>query len=139
MAAESGHHPSRIYQSQDGAIHLNSGAFYNDSEVDISGQLETVLGGSSAGQKVVGGTFTNSTTGLATVATGLSGIIAANANPVSTAASTAAGVPGYCKVGFSTNSGTLEVLAVKQSATAQDSIVATSSGVTIAWSALGYA
>lgn len=136
--AEAGHQPNRVFIDQDGNFNLNGAAFKNDADVDISAGLETALGGSSGGQKLVGGTITNSTTGLASVATGLSGIIAAWANPVGTAASTAAGVPSRCKVGFATNSGTLEVLALKNSATAQDELVATSSSFAISWAALGY-
>lgn len=136
--AEAGHQPNRVFIDQDGNFNLNGAQFKNDADVDISAGLETALGGSSGGQKLVGGTVTNSTTGIQAIATGLSGIIAAWATPMGTAASTAAGVPGSCKVGFTTNSGTLDVLSLKQSATAQDPIIATSSGVSLSWLALGY-
>ena len=138
MASEAGHAATRVYNAQDGSFHLNGAAFFNDAEVDISGSLETALGGSSGGQKLVGGVVTNSTTGVQTIATVLSGIIAAWATPISTAISTAAGIPAYCKVGYTTNSSNLDVLSIKNSATAIDTIAATSSGVSISWAALGY-
>lgn len=137
--AEAGHAAGDVFIDQNGDFNLNGARFLNDADTDIAGQLETVLGGSSAGQKVVGGVIANSSGGLTSINTGLSGIIAANANPISTANSTAAGIPGYLKVGFATNSGTLEILAIKQGATAQDPVVATSTAVSISWSALGYA
>lgn len=127
MPAEPGHAPSRVYFAQDGSLHVNGGSMYSGTS---TAEVQSYL--------TVGGTFTNSTTGLASVATGLAGIVAASANPISTANSTAAGVPGYCKVGFSTASGTLEVLSLKQSATAQDMVAATSSGVSISWMAIGF-
>lgn len=127
MATEPGHAPNRVYTDQSGNLHLNGAQLFNGNEVEISGTIA-----------IKGGVVTNSTTGLQTIATGLTGIVAASANPMSTAASTAAGVTGYCKVGFSTASGSLEVLSLKQSATAQDPIAATSSGHTISWMAMGF-
>ena len=140
MATEAGHAPNRIYMAQDGSLHLNGGAFYNDAEADISASLETAMGGSSGGQKLVGGTLTNSTTGVQAVATGLSGIISAWAIRLSTAQpSTAAGVPWWFGVGFSTGSGTLDIAAWKPTSSAiPEAILATSSATSLSWAALGY-
>lgn len=126
MAAEAGHAPSRAYIAQDGSIHLNGAALYDAAENDVSGYMTFRAG-----------VVANASGGLTDIATGLASIIAAWAAPVATAQSTAAGVPAYCKVGFSTASGTLQVLAVKPSATAQDHIAATSTGVNISWIAIG--
>ena len=63
--------------------------------------------------------------------------LSAVASVISTAASTAAGIPDGCKVGFSTASGTLDVLSYRQSATLADRVAATSSSVSIAWMAIG--
>lgn len=126
MAAETGHHPNRAYIDQDGNFHLNGASFFDSNEVDSKGYLT-----------LRGGTVVNSSNGLSSINTGLNGIIAAWAAPMATAQSTAAGVPAYCKVGFSTGSGTLEVLAVKPSATAADHIAATSTGVSLSWLAMG--
>ena len=140
MASEAGHAPNRIYADQSGNFHLNGASWFNDAETDISTDLETIIGGSSAGQKFVGGTQTNSTTGVAAVATGLSGILAAWANRLSTAApSTAAGIPWWFGVGFSTGSGTLDVAAFKPTSTANtEALLATSSAVSFVWGALGF-
>ena len=139
--AEVGHQPNRVFIDQDGNFNLNGAAFKNDADVDISGSLETALGGSSGGQKFVGGVLTNSTTGVAAIATGLSGIIAAWASRLSTAApSTAAGVPWWFTVGFTTNSGTLDVAALKPTSTANvEWVAATSTATSFTWMALGYA
>lgn len=126
MAQEPGHAPNRVYMAQDGSLHANGGAMYSGTS---TAEVQSYL--------AIGGTVTNSTTGLQSITTGLGSIVSAWANPISTAASTAAGIPGYCKVSFSTASGTLDVLACKQSATANDVIVATSSAVSIAWGAIG--
>lgn len=139
MATEAGHDSSRVYRAHDGSIHLNGAAFYNDSEVDISPQLETVLGGVAAGFKMVGGRVTNSSLGLTDIATGLTGIVGAWASPISTTApSTAAGVPHHATVGFSTASGTLQVLALKYTSTANTQLIAaTSTALEMAWGAFG--
>lgn len=127
MAAEQGHAPNRVYIAQDGSLHLNGAAVYTANELDISGTIG-----------VRGGVVTNSSLGVQTIATGLTGIVAASANPVSTAASTAAGRPAFCKVGFSTASGSLEVASVKQSATLADVMLATSTAESISWLAIGF-
>ncbi len=139
MATESGHESNRTYRAQDGSIHLNGGAFWNDAEVDISPQLETVVGGVAAGFKIVGGRVTNSSLGLTDIATGLAGIVGAWASPISTAVpSTAAGVPMHATVGFSTASGTLQVLALKYTSTANATLMAaTSTAAEMAWGAFG--
>ena len=138
--AEAGHAPNRVFIDQNGALNINGAPVYNDADVDISGTLETALGGSSAGMKFVGGTQTNSSGGVAAIATGLSGIVAASAQRLSTAApSTAAGVPWWFTVGFTTNSGTLDVAAFKPTSTANvEWVAATSSGTSFTWGALGY-
>lgn len=138
--AEAGHAPNRVFIDQDGNFNLNGAAFKNDADVDISASLETALGGASGGMKLVGGSQTNSTTGVAAIATGLSGIVAAWASRLSTAVpSTAAGVPWWYTVGFTTNSGTLDVAAFKPTSTANvEWAPATSSGTSFTWMALGY-
>lgn len=138
--AEAGHQPNRVFIDQDGNFNLNGAAFKNDADVDISASLETALGGSSGGQKLVGGSQANSSAGVASIATGLSGIISAWAFRLSTAApTTAAGVPWTFSVGFTTNSGTLEVAAFKPTSTANvEWVAATSTGTSFAWGALGY-
>lgn len=73
MAAEAGHQANRVYTAQDGSLHLNGAAFWNDAEADVSGQLETVVGGVAAGYKIARGVHTTVAasdtvvTGLATV------------------------------------------------------------------------
>jgi hypothetical protein len=42
MAAEFGHAAGRAYFAQDGSLHLNGAAFYNDAEVDISSSIDSV-------------------------------------------------------------------------------------------------
>lgn len=126
MAEETGHHPNRSYVDQDGHIHLNGASLFDAAELDLKGYMT-----------FRGGTAVNASGGLTDVVTGLNGIIAAWAAPIATAQSTAAGVPAYCKVGFSTASGTLQILAVKPSATAQDHMAATSTGVSLSWLAMG--
>lgn len=126
MAAEPGHAPNHVYFSQAGSLHANGGAMYSGTSTT---EVQSYL--------AIGGTVTNSTTGVQSITTGLGSIVSAWANPISTAASTAAGVPDGCKVGFSTASGTLDILAYRQSATLADRIAATSSAVSIAWGAIG--
>lgn len=101
MTAEAGHDPSRVYRSQDGAFHVNSAPFYNDSEEDISAQLEAlndlsaakitsiggqgagvlaaIVGGVAAGYKVARGV--EAVTGSGTVVTGLATVVAVIATP----------------------------------------------------------
>ncbi len=76
MAAEEGHEPNRIYEAQDGSLHLNGGALYNDAENDISDNLETVVGGVAEGYKVARGQHTT-VAASDTVVTGLSTVVAA--------------------------------------------------------------
>lgn len=125
MAAEAGHHAGRSYTDQNGNIHLNGASLFDANENDASAYMT-----------LRGGVVVNSSNGITDVVTGLNGILAAWASPIGTAASTAAGVPAYCKVGFSTASGTLQVLALKHSATAQDQLVATSTGASLSWLAM---
>jgi hypothetical protein len=40
MAAESGHEPNRIYEAQDGSLHLNGAAVYDANEVNIKNALD---------------------------------------------------------------------------------------------------
>lgn len=40
MAAEAGHHASRVYVDQAGALHFNGAAVFDSNENDISGQLD---------------------------------------------------------------------------------------------------
>lgn len=126
MAQEPGHAPNRIYVAQDGTLHANGGAMYSGTSTS---EVQSYL--------TVGGTVTNSTTGVHAITTGLASIVSAVATVISTAASTAAGIPDGCKVGFSTASGTLDVLSYRQSATLADRVAATSSSVSIAWMAIG--
>lgn len=39
MTAEAGHHANRFYGAQDGSLHINGAAVYDDNEVDISDPL----------------------------------------------------------------------------------------------------
>lgn len=39
MAAEAGHHPNRIYVDQDGDLHLNGAALFDENEVDLAAGL----------------------------------------------------------------------------------------------------
>lgn len=75
MAAEAGHAANRAYNAQDGSIHLNGAAFYNDAETDVSGQLETVIGGVAAGYKIARGMHTT-VAASDTVVTGLATVVA---------------------------------------------------------------
>jgi len=42
MAAETGHHPNRVYTDQNGDFHLNGAKFFNDEETDIAPALESL-------------------------------------------------------------------------------------------------
>jgi hypothetical protein len=143
MAEEVGHGSTgRSYRAQDGSYHLHGGAFYNDAEVDISAQIETVLAGPAAGLQVTGGKVQNSTAaGLQTVATGLNGIRSAWATIISTAAAaleSTAGKPVQVTVGFATNSGDLDIAGWKFTSTTDPTLVAaTSSATGISWMAFG--
>lgn len=44
MTAEYGHAPNRTYEAQDGSIHINGGAVYDDNEHDISAALNGLSG-----------------------------------------------------------------------------------------------
>jgi len=44
MAAETGHEPSRVYTSQNGALHLNGASVFDSSENDISDELDALNG-----------------------------------------------------------------------------------------------
>lgn len=134
MATEAGHHASRPYTSQDGAFHLNSGAFYNDAETDISGTLETVVGSSAAGGKVRGGFQVYSTAGVNVIATDLAGIWFATANLKSTALST--GDKIIASVEFSTNSSNLQVALFIPNSSGE-LINLTATGYSFSWMAVG--
>ena len=55
MATEAGHAPNRAYMGQDGAVHVNGAAVFNDDEVDVSDGLRGLqFSGSVA---VAGGTL----------------------------------------------------------------------------------
>lgn len=126
MAAETGHHPNRSYTDQSGNIHLNGASLFDANESDLGGNVAFRVG-----------SVVNSSGGLTSITTGLTSITAAFANPISTAMSSAAGIPQFCNVGYSTGAGTLEVLALKYTATAGDPKVATSTAVLISWAAFG--
>jgi hypothetical protein len=52
-AAEAGHHPNRVYQDQDGDIHLNGGAIYPDSGQQVAaGGTLTLTADSHAGKMI---------------------------------------------------------------------------------------
>ncbi len=74
MTAEAGHAANRAYNAQDGSIHLNGAAFYNDAETDVSGTLETVIGGVAAGYKIARGQHTT-VDADDTVVTGLTTVV----------------------------------------------------------------
>lgn len=128
MAAEAGHAPNRSYVAQDGSIHLNGAALYDANENDVSASLRNA-----------GGSFINSSNGVNSVATGLSQILGGSACVLTTSAlSTAAGVPFFCTVNFSTANGTLKVVAHKPTSTANfGDQIATSTGFSIGWTAFG--
>lgn len=48
MTAEFGHAPNRTYEAQDGSIHINGGAVYDDNEHDISAALNGLSGSNVA-------------------------------------------------------------------------------------------
>lgn len=139
--AETGHQPNRVFIDQDGNFNLNGASFYNDADVDISGQLESAVGATAAGMKLAFGRIQNSSIALSTIDTGLTQIYAAWASVVSSATlSTAAGVAAFCTVAFSTSAGsTMNILAHRYSATANEAIAATSTGSVITWGAIGAA
>lgn len=140
MAAEQGHAPNRAYQAQDGSIHLNGAALYNDAETDISGQLETVLGSSAAGIVFRGGSSANSTTGINTIPHGLTTVLSGWGQICSTAgiSSTVAGLPSQTTVQISGS--TFQVVSLKHTSTTDPTLVlATSSAVNIAWGVFGTA
>lgn len=126
MAAETGHQPNRSYTDQDGNIHLNGAKLFDANESDLGGNVAFRVG-----------SVANSSGGLTAITTGLTTIAAAFASPVSSAMSSAAGVPQFCNVAFSTAAGTLEVLALKYTSTAGDPKVATSTATLITWAAFG--
>lgn len=138
MATEAGHHSSRVYTDQAGDFHLNGAKFFNDAEVDIASQIETALAGPAAGLTFQGGVAQNSSLGVQAVVTGLTGIRSAVANVVSTATASTAGGPVYVRVGFTTNSGTLDLTAWKPTSTANTELAAaTSTAIALAWMAFG--
>jgi hypothetical protein len=49
MSAEAGHHPNRIYHSQDGDLHLNGAKVFDANEVDITSTLNGVATAAVAG------------------------------------------------------------------------------------------
>jgi hypothetical protein len=129
MAAESGHVANRVYLAQDGSLHLNGAAVYTANELDISGTI-----GVRAGQVI------NSTTGAQDITTGLTGIVGASANVLSTAVpSTVAGIAHAASVSFSTASGTLTLTAWKPTSSAiPQAMAATSTASVLAWTAIGF-
>lgn len=44
MAAENGHEPSRVYEAQDGSLHLNGGSVFDSNENDIKAELDLLTG-----------------------------------------------------------------------------------------------
>lgn len=137
--AEAGHQSGRSFMDQNGAFNLNGAPFFNDADVDISGQLEAAIGSSAAGIVFRCGTSANSTTGINAPAHGLSSVVAGYAHVVSTAASissTQAGVPSQITVQFSGS--TFQFCSYKQTSTTDGTLVlATSSGVSVHWGVFG--
>lgn len=96
MTAEAAHDANRVYRDRDGALHINGAPVFNDSEEDVSAQLEalndlsaakiTSIGGQSSGVlgALVGGVAAGyklargvaAVTGSATVVTGLTTVVA---------------------------------------------------------------
>lgn len=133
MATEAGHIANRSYMGHDGAFHLNGAAFYGDAETDISGQLETVVGGVAAGTKVVGGTIaldgsnpTAITTGLTTV-TGFSATLQGAVAP---------GL-GTSILTHAISSGTVNVYAWKVTGAGDATLIESTGTETISWTATG--
>lgn len=44
MASEAGHHPSRVYIGQDGALHFNGGSVFDSAENDLKEELDLLSG-----------------------------------------------------------------------------------------------
>lgn len=139
--AETGHQPNRVFIDQDGNFNLNGAAFKNDADTDISAQLEAPVGATAAGMKFAFGRIQNASGGLSTIDTGLTQVYAAGASVVSSATlSTAAGIAHVALVGFSTAAGaTMNIQALKPSATANEWVNATSTASVISWWAIGSA
>lgn len=140
MAAEAGHAASRAYFAQDGSLHLNGAALFDANEVDQSSALQTALRSTAAGMRVRGGQVVASSAGSLVLATGLSGITAAVANVVSTAALTTAagGRAAWVSVKYTTASGDLELTAYRFPTTANTQAeVSTSTADSLSWFAMG--
>lgn len=86
MATEAGHAANRPYTAQDGSIHLNGGAFYNDAEVDVSSGMETPLAGVAAGYKIARGETALDASNPTPVVTGLTTCVSFTATLKGTAA-----------------------------------------------------
>lgn len=132
MAAETGHQPNRVYTDQNGDFHLNGAKLFDANEIDMAGNGRWV-GGVLSGAAL-------SSAGITDVVTGLTGIIGASATVMSTAApTTAAGVAQQCSVGFSTASGTLQILGLKYTTTANTQLIAaTATSNVYGWTAYGF-
>lgn len=79
MAAEPGHHPNRIYEDQNGHLHLNGASLFDGSEVDqktnLAALVLTPLAGVAAGYKIARGQK-STVTAADTVVTGLTTVVA---------------------------------------------------------------
>ena len=75
MASEFGHFPNRVYEDQQGNLHLNGASLFDASENDV----KNIVSGTSAGKKFVGGQITTATA-ADTVVTGLSTVISCGAS-----------------------------------------------------------
>lgn len=124
MAAEAGHHQTRSYRSQDGALHLNGAKLFNRNEEN---------------SEMYGGTVSPSSAGLGTVVVaGSSGFRAVTANVVSSALSTAAGVADQVTVKFASNSSSIDFYFWKPtSSSVPERIAATSTANIATYMALG--
>lgn len=135
--AETGHAANRVFIDQDGNFNLNGAAFKNDADTDISAQLETVVGSSAAGMKLVFGSSANSSNGVNQPPHGLTTVLHAWANVLSTAGISSTN-GGIAQLGLKFGGSTFEVVAFKHTSTTDPSlVVATSTAFSIAWAAIG--
>jgi hypothetical protein len=113
MAAEAGHHQTRSYRSQDGAIHLNGGELFNQNEENM---------------ELFGGVVGCSSAGLGTAAiAGPAGFRSVVASVVSSALSSAAGVASEVTVKFASNSSSIDFYFWKATSTAVPQLIAATS------------
>lgn len=133
MAIEAGHHSSRIYIDQNGDGHLNGAKFFNNSEVDVAGELETVVAGVSVGYKIARGETALDGSNPTPVATGLTTVVSFVAMLKGTA------TPGVSTsiLTYDISGATVNVYAWKVTSSADATLIASTGTETFAWIAVG--